>query len=334
MTPARSPSRLAAALVALLLAGAAAGCYHAAMPAPGARAFTARASRAASPEVALGRKLFFEPRLSRTGKVSCASCHDPKQGFSDGRPVSVGVEGRKGTRNAPTVLVAPKAPLLFWDGRARSLEEQALGPIANPVEMDADVATVVRTLAADAGYDRQFRAVYGAPPSEATLAKAIAAYERALEPGDSPYDRWLAGDTGALSPAASRGSFTFAHARCAACHKGPDLTDHQFHNVGWGMDLPKPDAGRGGITGDRADFGKFKTPTLRNIAESGPYFHDGRAKTLEEVVDFYDRGGIPHENLDPRVRPLNLPDDQKADLVEFLEALSGGHNDAALAPRR
>lgn len=325
--------RLAAALIATLVAGTAAGCYQAAAAAttPAARGLSARAARATEPAVALGRKLFFDGRLSRTGKVSCASCHDPARGFSDGRPVSVGVEGRTGTRNAPGILVAQKSPALFWDGRAASLEAQALGPIANPVEMDADPKAVVRTLAADATYARMFREAFGEAPSETRLAQAIAAYERALVPGPSAYDRWNAGDEGALSPAAVRGQALFARARCATCHRGTDLTDHRFYNVGIGMDRPAPDPGRAAVTGDPADRGKFKVPSLRDVAESAPYFHDGRAATLEAVVDYYDAGGIANEHLDPRMRPLGLDAEQKADLVAFLRALSGGHNDRELA---
>lgn len=328
--------RLSIALAAALVAGAGAGCYRLATPPTGAapRALAVRAARAADPAVALGRKLFFDPRLSRTGTISCASCHDPGRGFSDGRPVSVGVEGRRGTRNAPTVLTVHRAPALFWDGRAASLEAQALGPIANPLEMDADLPTVVRTLAADPAYARQFREVYGEGPSEKRLAEAIATYERALVPGQNAYDRWNEGDDDAMSPAAVRGQGIFSRNHCGECHKGRDLTDHQFHNLGVGLDRPDPDPGRSAITGDPADFGKFKTPTLRNIAESAPYMHDGRTKTLEEVVEFYDRGGVPNAGLDPRIKPLNLDAGQKADLVAFLRALSGGHNDAALADRR
>lgn len=331
--------RLAATLTAITLASAIAGCYRLATPtAPGTRAAAMRGiasagSRVVDPKVALGRKLFFEPRLSRTGRVACATCHVPSRGFSDGRPVSVGVEGRRGTRNAPTVLVAHKAPALFWDGRAASLEAQALGPIVNPVEMDADLTVVVRTLAADADYARRFQEVFGGAPSEARLAEAIATYERALEPGPSGYDRWNDGDDNAMSPAAVRGQGIFSRNHCGECHKGTDLTDHKFYNLGVGMDRPNPDPGRAAVTGDPADFGKFKTPTLRNIAESGPYFHDGSATTLEAVVEFYDQGGRPHANLDPRIRPLGLDAEQKADLVAFMRALSGGHNDAALAGR-
>lgn len=317
------------------MAGAVAGCYRLASPvAPAARTGGLGASRVADPAVALGRKLFFDPKLSRTGQIACASCHVPSRGFSDGRPVSVGVDGRRGTRNAPTVLGAGQVPLLFWDGRAASLEAQALGPLTNPVEMDADPAAVVRMLAADPAYDRQFRAAFAEGPSVGGLGRAIAAYERALKPGPSGYDKWNDGDDGAMSEAAVRGQGIFSRNHCGECHKTTDLTDNKFHNIGVGLDRPAPDPGRSAVTGDPADFGKFKTPTLRNIAESGPYFHDGSAQTLEAVVDYYDRGGIPTPGLDERIKPLELGAEDKADLVAFMRALSGGHNDQALAGRR
>jgi cytochrome c peroxidase len=316
--------RLLAPLFACLATGlavAGAQLASAAPPAPGP----------AAAEVALGRRLFAEPRLSRTGSVSCASCHDPARGFSDGRPVSIGVDGRTGTRNAPSILLAAGSPTQFWDGRARTLEEQALGPIANPVEMDASPEEVARALARDAAYDRAFREVYGAAPSAPLLARAIAAYERALAPAPSRHDRWLAGEKAALTAAELRGREVFMANRCAGCHRGPDFTDHLFRNIGWGLDRPSPDPGRSAVTGDPKDFGAFKTPTLRNVAESAPYFHDGRAATLEAVVDYYDRGGHANPNLDFRVRKLGLTAGQKADLVAFMKALSGGHNDAELA---
>ena len=275
-------------------------------------------------EVRLGQRLFEDPRLSRTGAVSCKTCHDPAFGLSDGRRVSAGVEGRLGNRNSPSILVAATTPALFWDGRAASLEAQALGPIANPLEMDRDPQAVVAELAATPAYAAAFRQVYPDGVTTANLARAIAAFERTIGPGPSPHDRWLAGEADAMSPAAVRGREVFRQNRCMACHKGPDLTDHGFYNVGWGLDQPSPDPGRAAVTQDPKDVGKFKTPTLRNVQESAPYFHDGRAATLEAVVDYYDKGGNPHPNLDFRVRPLNLTAADKADLLAFLRSLSGG----------
>jgi len=322
-------------MVGLLLATALGGARS--LPAPASRdpitpntaprrlaaAPTSPATRSA--EVALGRRLFEDPGLSRGGAVSCKSCHDPALGFSDGRPVSIGVDGRRGTRNSPSILLAATTPRLFWDGRAGSLEEQALGPIANPVEMDRPVAELVQALAADPSYGPAFRAVYPDGATATNLARAIAAFERTIRPGPSPHDRWLAGDAQALSPAALRGVRVFRRNRCVACHKGPDFTDHAFHNVGWGSDHTSPDAGRFAVTHDPEDQGGFKTPTLRNVAQSAPYFHDGQAATLEAVVDYYDKGGNPNPNLDFRVQPMNLSAEDKADLLAFLRSLSGGH---------
>lgn len=278
-------------------------------------------------EVALGIRLFFDPRLSRTNRVSCGSCHNPKQGFSNGLPVGVGVEGRTGNRNTPTILAAKHNQFQFWDGRARTLEEQALGPIVNPVEMDADLAALEVELQAIPMYARLFRRAYGTGVTREGIGKAIAAFERALEVGDSPYDRWQAGDDSAMSESAKRGQELFAvRAHCGDCHKGLNLTDNQFHNLGWGLDQPKADLGRVMVTGDPADTGAFKTPTLRNIAETAPYFHDGRARTLEEVVEFYDKGGLENPHLDEKIRPIGLSAEEKADLVAFLKALSGTTN--------
>lgn len=282
-------------------------------------------------EVSLGRTLFFDKRLSRTGAVSCATCHDPTLSFTDGQAVSTGIGGRHGTRNSPTVLVAARSPLLFWDGRAASLEAQAAGPLTNPVEMDADLPWVVGTIASDPTYRQRFQAAYGTSPDEKGLLAALAAYQRALVPGPSPYDRYVAGDPTALTPAAERGLKVFTRNRCFGCHRGPDLTDNLFHSVGWGVDQPSPDVGRQAVTGKDKDFAAFKTPTLRNIAETAPYFHDGRAATLEAVVDYYNQGGHPHAQLDFRVRKLNLSTEQRSDLVTFLRALSGGHTEAAVA---
>jgi cytochrome c peroxidase len=283
-------------------------------------------------EVALGIRLFFDPRLSRTNRVSCGSCHNPKMGFSNGLPVGVGVDGRTGGRNTPTVLTAKHSGFQFWDGRAQTLEEQALGPIVNPLEMDQDLKALVTELSAIPMYPRLFQQAYGTGVTESGIAKAIAAFERALDVSDSPYDRWLAGDEAALSESAKRGQELFAvRAHCGDCHKGLDLNDSQFHNLGWGLDQPNPDLGRGKITGDPLDMGAFKTPTLRNVAESGPYFHDGRARTLEDVVEFYDKGGLPNPNLDEKIRPIGLSGEEKADLVAFLKALTGTTNLKAIA---
>jgi cytochrome c peroxidase len=239
-------------------------------------------------------------------------------------PTDTGFMDRKGTRNSGTVLDSAYMKFQFWDGRAESLEEQALGPIHNPVEMGETIENVVRKLNAIEEYRSQFRAVFGTDVTPEGMAKAIAAFERAVVSGPSPYDRFLAGEKSALSASAKRGLEVFrGKGRCTWCHVGYALSDQSFHNVGVGMEKPNPDLGREEVTHDPADRGKFKTPMLRNVALTYPYLHDGSAKTLADVVALYDRGGVPNPNLDPNVRPLNLTPKEEADLVTFLEALTG-----------
>ncbi|HEX6983941.1 MAG TPA: cytochrome c peroxidase [Planctomycetaceae bacterium] len=275
-------------------------------------------------KIALGKQLYFDPRLSADNSVSCSTCHDPKHGWSDGRPTSAGVGGQVGGRNAPTVLNAAFGRFQFWDGRAATLEEQALGPIANPIEMNLPVEEAVKRLNAIEGYRKQFNEIFGSDVTKETLAKAIAAYERTILSGDAPYDRYKAGDTSALSEAAVRGmKLFFGKANCSACHSGPNFTDNAFHNIGVGMDKPEPDKGRAAISGLEGDTGAFKTPTLRETARSAPYMHDGSMKTLREVVDHYDKGGTPNKYLDEEIFKLNLTEQEKADLITFLtEGLS------------
>ncbi len=253
-------------------------------------------------KVELGKLLYFDGRLSRDGTVSCATCHDPAKGFTDQARVSTGVDGKTGTRNAPTVVNTAFNIFQFWDGRAPSLEAQAKGPIENPVEMATTHAAVVTKIAAVAGYKPHFRAAFGG--EEVTIdriAQAIASFERTVLSGNSAWDRHVARDATALSPAAVRGLELFeGKALCTRCHVGFNLTDGLFHNLGVGMTAEKPDLGRFGVTKDKQDTGAFKTPTLRDIQRTAPYMHDGSMATLEEVVDFYDRGGEPNPWLDPK----------------------------------
>lgn len=277
-------------------------------------------------KIALGRQLFFDGRLSRTGKVSCATCHDPEKGFGNGERFAAGVEGRKGTRNAPSLFNVAYNQSQFWDGRAGTLEEQALVPIQHPDEMDMPLDKLVARLRGVADYRRQFEAVFGGGITAERIAKAIAAFERTIVSGDTPFDRFLQGDNSALSPAARRGmKLFFGQARCSVCHKGPHLTDHQFHNVG-AIDPDLPDAGRQTVSGKDADTGAFKTPTLREVAHTAPYMHNGQFKTLEDVVEHYNFGGVTDEentHRDPQLEVLYLGEDQVADLVSFLrEGLS------------
>jgi len=271
-------------------------------------------------KIALGKQLYFDPRLSADRTVSCSTCHNPKHGWSDARNTSAGVGGQVGGRNAPTVINAAFHRFQFWDGRAATLEEQALGPIANPIEMNLPVEEAVARLNAIEGYKTQFNEIFGSDCTEETLAKAIAAYERTILSGDAPYDRFKAGDKGALSESAQRGmKLFFGRANCSACHSGPNFTDFAFHNIGVGMDKPEPDKGRAVISKLEGDTGAFKTPTLREVARSAPYMHDGSLKTLEEVIDHYAKGAIPNKYLDEEIFNMKLSDEDKADLVTFMK---------------
>jgi cytochrome c peroxidase len=270
--------------------------------------------------VELGKMLYFDKRLSRDNTVSCASCHDPNKGWSNGEPFATGVRGQKGGRNAPTVINAAYARLQFWDGRAEWLEGQALGPIANPIEMDLTLDEAVTRLKGIAGYRAAFKSAFNAEPNQQAMAQAIAAFERTILSGDAPYDRYLNGDKTALSAAAERGRVVFFHkAHCSACHAGPVFSDQAFHNIGVGMNAPKPDIGRMEVSKQLGDRGAFKTPTLRDVARSAPYMHDGSLKTLEEVVEYYAKGGVENPQLDEEIYALQLSAAEKADLVTFLK---------------
>jgi cytochrome c peroxidase len=274
----------------------------------------------------LGRLLFFDKRLSIDETISCASCHDPAKGFSNGAAYATGVRGQKGNRSAPTIFNRAFSLEQFWDGRAATLEEQAKGPIANPIEMDMPHDKLEQRLRGIAGYRERFRRVFGT--EEITIdhvAKAIATFERTILSGNAPYDRFVAGDTSALSPAAQRGrKIFFEKARCDQCHGGSNFTDGSYANLGVGMDYENPDLGRYQVTRREQEKGAFKTPTLRELTSTAPYMHDGLILTLEDVVDFYNKGGIRNRWLDPKIKPLNLTREEQQELVEFLKSLSGG----------
>jgi len=276
-------------------------------------------------KVELGKKLYFDERLSVDGTLSCATCHNPRFGFSNGVQFSPGFQGKLGDRNSPTVLNRLYSTAQFWDGRAASLEEQALGPIQNPVEMANSLPAMISNLDKIAGYKAEFAAAFGSEEITADrIAKAIAAFERTLLSGNSPFDRFQAGDVNAISDSAKRGFVVFmGKGNCQECHKLPNFTDEDYHNLGVGMDKKNPDLGRYNVTKNERDKGAFKTPKLREIAETYPYFHDGSAKTLEEVVEIYDRGGTKNLYLDPKIKPLRLTKQEKADLVEFMKSLTG-----------
>lgn len=260
-------------------------------------------------KVALGRRLFFDKRLSRDGSISCASCHDPGRAFTDGRPLAVGIQGRIGTRNVPVLVNRVYGKSFFLDGRAASLEQQVLEPILNPREMDMTKHELESRIGAPAG----------------AITGALASFVRTILSGDSPFDRYVNGDSQALTPEAQIGLSVFRDkARCINCHAGPNLTDERFHNTGiaWaGGQLGDP--GRYAVSRAQEDRGAFKTPTLREIARTAPYMHDGSLATLEDVVDYYDKGGNPNPGLDLDLRPLHLTPDEKSALVAFLRSLNG-----------
>ncbi len=284
-------------------------------------------------KIALGKQLYFDSRLSLDNSMSCASCHDPKKGWSNGEPNAKGVKGERGGRNSPTVLNSAYQTFQFWDGRAPSLEEQAKGPILNPIEMAMPTAKEVETkINGIAGYRQQFREVFGTDATYDNIAQAIASFERTVLTGNSPWDRYQAGDPSAMSPSAVRGWELFkGKAHCSACHAGPNFTDNAFHNLGTSVE--SKDIGREKISGLEGDRGAFKTPGLRDIAKSAPYMHDGSHVTLEEAIDFYNKGGALNEQLDEEIFALNLTDEEKKDLVTFLtEGLAGDQYPNVEAP--
>lgn len=278
----------------------------------------------------LGGLLYFDKRLSSDQTISCASCHNVPCAYSDCRAIAIGIRNHKGTRHSPTIINAAYSKLLFWDGRAASLEEQCKGPIGNPKEMTnvPDVheahqqcAERVRSIA---GYRTLFKQAFG--HDEITIddiAKAIATFERTVLSGNSAYDRYQAGDRTALTQEQIHGMQVFKKSGCTNCHGGFNFSDDRFFNIGIGVDALKPDLGRYVFTHQDRDWGAFKVPTLRESALSGPYMHDGSLNTLEEVVDYYDRGGIKNKNLHPLIKPLNLSAEDKKALIKFLQSLNG-----------
>jgi cytochrome c peroxidase len=277
-------------------------------------------------KIALGKLLYFDPRLSRDGTISCASCHNPHHGFADPAATSRGVGGQLGGRNSPTVINRLFSKEQFWDGRAADLEEQAHGPLVNQVEMAMPTHdVVVKTCGGIEGYAAHFEKAFGsADVTMPRIAQAIASYERTVVAGNSPFDRYTNGDTGALSAPAVRGMALFnGKANCKTCHAGFNFTDEQYHNLGVGMDKKAPDLGRYTVTKADADRGAFKTPTLRNVAETAPYMHDGSEVTLEGVVQLYNRGGVKNQWLSKEMKPLGLTPGEVEDVVAFMYALTG-----------
>jgi cytochrome c peroxidase len=262
-----------------------------------------------SEKIERGRRLFFDRRLSADGSISCATCHDPRRAFSSNRAIAVGVFGRIGRRNAQAIINRGYGRAFFWDGRTTTLEEQVLRPIEDPAEMGSTAAAAATRV--------------GLTTDE--LARSLASYVRSILAGNSRFDRYIAGDESALTPDETAGLRLFrGRANCTACHSGPLLSDEQFHNSGiaW-KDERFQDDGRALVTGRLFDRGAFKTPTLREVARTAPYMHDGSLPTLDGVIDFYDRGGRSNPALDPEIKPLRLSDLEKRQLLSFLRALSG-----------
>jgi cytochrome c peroxidase len=285
--------------------------------------------------IALGRRLYYDSAISVDSTVSCATCHSPTMGFTDDKPVSRGVQNKTGTRSAPTVINSAYSELQFWDGRAASLEKQAEGPMANPVEMAHTLQGVVEHLQANAGYREAFKNAWGTERITIDMVtKSIASFERTVLSGNSPFDRfYYGGDKKALSLSAQRGLKVFVNPKrgnCAVCHtienKYTLFTDNKFHNIGIGSDTHGEitDTGRYSQTKNDADMGAFKTPTLRNCTQTAPYMHDGSMPDLKAVIDHYIGGGNSNPHLDKQIHSLDfLSGQERKDLLEFLESLTG-----------
>ncbi len=263
-------------------------------------------------KVDLGRRLFFDRRLSSDGSVACATCHDPDHAFADGGSIAVGISGRAGRRNAPGLINRGYGRAFFWDGRARTLEEQVLKPIEDRNELDSPVADAAARV--------------GLSPDD--LSRALASYVRSILSGNSRFDRFVNGERTALSPDEVAGLQIFrGKGNCTACHVGPNFSDERLHNTGVAWR-------EGRFVDVGAGRGDFKTPTLREVARTGPYMHDGSLATLEEVIELYERGGNANPSIDPEIRPLTLTGAEKTQLLAFLRSLSGTVQEGAhVAPR-
>ncbi len=312
-------------------------------------------------KIELGRQLYFDTRLSADGTISCASCHDPDNGYAKDTQFGVGIDGQEGGRNSPVAYNRIFSGAQFWDGRAESLEAQAVGPIANPIEMGNTHEACVETLKGIEGYQKQFAAVFEDGVTIDNVGRAIASFERVILTGPSPWDyyqelvtfekayaddiadleelkaedqelyndymaRKKASDAHPISESAARGGELFFSdkAGCTACHVGANFSDEKYHNLGVGMAAEEPDVGRFAVTNDEKDRGAFKTPTVRNVSLTAPYMHDGSQNTLLEVVEWYAKGGHPNEHLSEKVKKLELSEQDKQDLVAFMaEGLLG-----------
>ncbi len=277
-------------------------------------------------KIELGRAIFFDKRMSKDNTIACASCHMAKKGFADGMPVSTGIKGQKGGRSAPVSFNRVYSKAQFWDGRAATLEDQSIGPFTNPIEHGfANHDEMVAKMKKMPGYRKLFQEVFGGEITIQDVGRAVASFQRTVLSGNSAVDKYdIGGDQNALSDSAKRGLELFrGKARCTRCHSGFNFTDEKFHNLGIGWDDNKVDLGRYMETKNPEDIGAFKTPTLREIARTAPYMHDGRFKSLEEVVKFYNQGGVKNPHQDNTIIPLEMTDDEQQDLVAMLKSLNG-----------
>jgi cytochrome c peroxidase len=300
-------------------------------------------------KVELGKRLFFDPRLSGDGSVACVSCHLPDQGWTTNTPLSPAYPTNMERRNSQTLINVAYNKVLIWDGRAGVLEKQALGPIQNPLHMNQNLDLLIERLKAIPAYEERFQQVFGTTVTPEALGKALAAFERTLITRNAPFDRYMTGDWQAMSGDALRGLELFkGKARCILCHNGPNFTDSQFYKLGVPdapllsdplvqaairfdakrMNVPeyqavKEDLGRYLVTKEEKDRGAFKTPTLRNVTQREPYMHNGVFHSLEEVIDFYDNGGGAVAGKSPLIQPLGISAQEKRDLLAFLQALTG-----------
>lgn len=292
--------------------------------------FTHSLSFTGAPQSAeqLGEMLFFDRRFSRDQSMSCGSCHRPERAFADSLPFSFGVDGVVGKRNAPSVMNMASRPLFFYDGRASSLESQVHFPVEDSLEMDFPFTAVLTRIVSDPVYVKAFQRITGRSPDREGVEMAIASFERTLETADTPFDRFMQGDSSALSISAIRGRSLFMSekAKCFDCHFSPDFTGDEFRNIGLYNGRNLTDRGRYDITKDSADLGRFKVPGLRNVAVTGPYMHNGMFNTLEEVIEYYDQpdsfvsDAINRDTL--LQKPLRLTVEEKKDLVSFLHSLT------------
>jgi cytochrome c peroxidase len=282
-------------------------------------------------KVALGQMLFFDPRLSGSGAISCASCHNPGLGWTDAMPKGLGHMGGRLRRHTPTILNVAYGEPYFWDGRAATLEEQAKGPLTSAAEMNMPAEVAVDRILSIPGYVSAFAQVFpGQPVSVDTIASAIAAYERTVVSTAAPFDKWVSGDEQAISASAKRGFVLFnGKANCATCHVGWRMTDDGFHDIG----IADNDRGRAEVAPGIIQLEHaFKTPTLRNVSQRAPYMHDGSLATLSAVLDHYDHGFVKRPSLATQMRPLGLTADEKADLLAFLDTLTSIDSPTVLPP--